>query len=108
MKIVSWLSQILIFLFLVSILSEGCAPHIREKPMYDYDKMDRVTERIHKKVESVLESCIEENDPVKISRYSRIDSVVVNEEKEHIDIYLNRFFSYIPFREKTQKKSIPR
>lgn len=104
MKIVTWLSQILFFLFLVSILSEGCAPHVREKPMYDYDKMDRVTERIHKKVESVLESCIEENDPVNISRYTRIDSVVVNEEKEHIDIYLNRFFAYMPFREENTKK----
>jgi hypothetical protein len=66
--------------------------------------MDRVTERIHKKIEAVLESCIEENDPIKISRYSRIDSVIVDEEKEHIDIYLNRSFAYMPFREDNTEK----
>ena len=64
------------------ILWQGCAVFISEKPRYDYDKMDGVTERLHKKVESFLESCINEGEPVKLSRYTRIDSVVVDEEKD--------------------------
>jgi len=104
MKIASYVFKSIIFLSLASFLSDGCAPHVKEKPLYDYDKMDSVTEGIHKKVESVLESCIEENEPIKISRYTRIDSVIVDEETEHADIYLNRFFAHIPLREENTKK----
>ena len=88
-------------LVIILIFLSGCAVFIKEKPKYDYDKMDRTTERIHKKVETFLENCIIEGNPVKISRYTRIDSLIVDEENEHVDIYLNRFFSFIPFREKT-------
>jgi hypothetical protein len=104
MKIGTFTFLSFIFISLVSRLFTGCAPHLKEKPLYDYDKMDSATEDIHKKVERVLEACIEENDPIKISRYTRIDSVVVNEKEEHADIYLNRFFTHMPLREENTKK----
>jgi len=104
MKIVYRLYQNFIFPLLIYFYFIGCAAHIKEKPSYDYEKMDSVTERIHKKIETVLESCIAENDPIKISRYTRIDSVVIDEEKEHIDIYLNRSFAHIPLREDNTQK----
>jgi hypothetical protein len=92
------------FLIFASYFFYGCAAHVREKQLYDYDKMDSATRNIHKKVEAVLESCIEKNDPIKISRYTRIDSVVVNEVNEHADIYLNRFFAQMPLREENTAK----
>jgi len=95
---------IIMFFSITAFLLHGCAPHVKEKPLYDYDKMDSTTESIHKKVESVLESCIEENDPIKISDYTRIDSVIVNKEKEHAHIYLNRYFAFMPLRKENTKK----
>jgi len=103
-KILSRFPQILFYIFPPILLIVSCAPHIKEKLPYDYENMDGVTERIHKKIESVLEKCIEENDPVRISRYTRIDSLIVDDEKEHIDIYLNPFFAYMPFREENTRK----
>ena len=88
----SFYHQILIILI---IFISGCAIFISEKPKYDYDKMDGPTERIHKKVEDFLDNCINEGSPVKTSRFTRIDSLIVDEESEHVDIYLNRFFSFL-------------
>ncbi len=82
------------------LLLTSCAVFVTEKPHYEYDKMDGTTERIHRKIEDFLESCIVNGSPVKLSKHTRIDSIVVDENREHIDIYLNRFFSFIPFREK--------
>ena len=95
MKKSSLYHQILI---VIMIIISGCAIFISEKPKYDYDKMDSPTERIHKKVEAFLDDCINEGNPVKISRFTRIDSLIVDEKNEHVDIYLNRFFSFLPFR----------
>jgi len=104
MKIVYQALQFYIYLILITKFIIGCSTYVKEKQLYDYEKMDGVTERIHKKIESVLEKFIEEKDPVKISRYTRIDSLIVNEDEEHIDVYLNRYFSYIPFREENTRK----
>ena len=94
MKIVSRALKFYIYLFLITQFIVGCTTYVKEKQLYDYEKMDGVTERIHKKIESVIEKFIEEKDPVKISRYTRIDSLIVNEDEEHIDIYLNLLFFY--------------
>ncbi|TFG95798.1 MAG: xanthan lyase, partial [Calditrichales bacterium] len=66
--------------------------------------MDRITERIHKKVESFLETCVNDGDPIPLSRFVRIDSLIVDEETEHLDIYLNRFFSHPAYREENIQK----
>lgn len=70
-----------------------------KKPVYDYSKMDSTTKKIHKRIEKFLEKCITEGDPVEIVSYTRIDSLKVDAQQEHVDIFLNRFFSFIPFRE---------
>ena len=80
----------------------GCTSQIKTR--YNYDLMDSETESLHKKVESVLESCIEENDPIKISRYTKIDSVIIDEKNEHADIYLNRYFAQRYLREEHTQK----
>jgi len=94
----------LLFLYLILIFINSCAPHIKDKPLYNYDEMDSATESMHKNVEAVLESCIQDNDPIKISRYTRIDSVIIDEENEHADIYLNHFFAHMPLREDSAQK----
>ena len=104
MKINYRVLQFSFFALLIVILLGGCIPHVKEIPQYDYDKMNAVTKRIHKKIECFLQSCIEEKDPVKISRFTRIDSVLVDEKNDHVDIYMNRFFSRIPFREENTRK----
>jgi hypothetical protein len=104
MKIGKRICFIIIFFLSLLLFLHGCAPHLKEKPLYDYDKMDSETESIHKKVEDVLESCISEHDPIKISRYTRIDSIIVDQRNEHADIYLNRFFAHMPLREDNTTK----
>jgi hypothetical protein len=94
----------LLILSLIFFFFNKCAPHIKDKPIYNYDEMDSATESMHKKVEAVLESCIQNNDPIKISRYTRIDSVIIDKENEHADIYLNRFFAHMPLREENTQE----
>ena len=81
------------------LLFTACGRQVVKKPVYNYAKMDKTTRSAHKRVEKFLKSCIEKKYPVKTIKVTRIDSVVVQKEKKHLDIYLNKFFAYIPFRE---------
>ena len=74
-----------------------------KKSAYDYSNMDRPTRLAHYRVEKFLENCIEDQDPVALSQYTRIDSVVIDREKDHIDVYFNRMLAHIPFREKNTR-----
>jgi len=77
----------------------ACGKQVIKKPVYDYTKMDKITKSAHEKVEKFLESCYEKQYPVKIPIVTKIDSVAVKKEEKHLDIYLNKFFAYIPLRE---------
>jgi len=88
---------VIILPFLLIIFA--CGKQVIKKPVYDYTKMDKTTKSAHKKVENFLESCYEKQYPVKIPIVTKIDSVVVKKEGKHLDIYLNKFFAYIPLRE---------
>ena len=103
MKIGDFLIRNFIFFLFILWIFSSCTSQLK-KTRYNYDHMDSDTESLHKKVEAVLESCIEEKDPITISRYTRIDSVTIDEENEHADIYLNRYFAQIPLREETVEK----
>jgi len=89
----------LIIVLYAGLYFHGCAIFKPEKAKYNYDQMDATTERLHKKVERFLEMCIVEGEPVKLSPYTRIDSLIVDEAHDHFDVYFNRFFAFIPFRE---------
>ncbi len=52
-------------------------------------------------VHEFLQSCISDSTPVAISRVSKIDTVIINEEKQTVEIFLNDDFGYIPFREES-------
>ncbi len=85
----------------VFILSTGtgCALFISRGPSYDYSDMDVVTARAHRRVERFVNNCVLDGDPVKLSTYTKIDSLVIDREQDTIDVYFNRFMGHIPMRE---------
>ncbi len=86
-------------LLILAIFSFSCSTLGLKKSKYDYSEMDRPTRLAHYRTEKFLESCIEDADPIQVSKYTRIDSLVFNRDKNHIDIYFNRILGHIPFRE---------
>jgi len=89
-----------IILFLIFLFINSCIPPSRIKNNYDYLKMDSQTKEVHQIFEVVLESCIKNDYPISISRYTKIDTIILSEKQKFIDIYLNRFFAFSPIREK--------
>jgi len=67
--------------------------------MYDYSKIEKPGRAAHKRVEKFINSCIYKKYPVEIPPKTRIEKVIVDKKLKHIDIYLDRFFSFIPFRQ---------
>jgi hypothetical protein len=85
-------------LFLLTGLT-GCSWFTTGGRPYDYSQMDIVTARAHRRAERFVKSCVEDGDPVKLSSFTRIDSLLVNYDTDTIDIYFNRYLSRIPLRE---------
>jgi len=83
----------------IFIILAGCAPFVYKQQKYVYSEMDWMTKTVHKRVQRFLNSCIEDRDPVAISSYTRIDSVIIDWDIKTIDIYINRYLADIPFRE---------
>jgi len=86
----------------VFILSAGtgCTLFISRGPSYDYSEMDIVTARAHRRAARFVNNCVFDGDPVKLSTYTRIDSLVMDREQDTIDVYFNRFLGHIPMRQK--------
>ncbi|MDD5765846.1 MAG: xanthan lyase [Candidatus Marinimicrobia bacterium] len=55
------------------------------------------------KTDQFLRVCRREKKPLDISPQTRIQNIVVDSEKKHIDIYFNSDFSIVPFREENVK-----
>ncbi|MCD6376612.1 MAG: hypothetical protein J7L94_13870 [Caldisericaceae bacterium] len=83
----------------------GCQPQLVKRiPGYDYTGLSKNEIKVHKKVEKFLQYASQTEIPVKIFPGTRIDSVKVDEQAKTIHIYLNKSFSYIPFREKNVRQ----
>ncbi|RKY55748.1 MAG: xanthan lyase, partial [Candidatus Neomarinimicrobiota bacterium] len=82
------------------LLFFGCAMIAVQKRGYDYSKIEKPGRAAHKRVEKFINSCIYKKYPVEIPPKTRIEKVIVDKKLKHIDIYLDRFFSFIPFRQK--------
>ena len=88
------------FIFLIlPLLLISCFTTLPSRFKYDYTKMDNKTKEIHKIFEVVLDSCITNNYPLNISSYTKIDTIILNENQKYIDVHLNRFFAFSPIRE---------
>jgi hypothetical protein len=90
----------IIFLFIIPFIIISCIPPNFPGHHYDYSKMDSRTKEIHQIAEVILDSCIYHDYPISISRYTKIDTIIFDEQQKYIDIYLNRFFAFSPIREK--------
>ena len=66
---------------------------------YDYRPYTKSEKLIHKKVERFLLKCYRERRPVAILPQTRITKVRFDTQKRQIDVYLNGYFAYQPFRE---------
>ena len=76
----------------------GCSWFTSGGRPYDYSKMDIVTARAHRRVERFVKSCVQDGDPVKLSSFTRIDSLIIDYGTDTIDVYFNSFLSRIPLR----------
>jgi hypothetical protein len=88
-----------ISILLLSLIGFSCTTLGLKKAQYDYSEMDRPTRLAHYRVEKFLMSCIQDGDPVKTSRYTKIDSLKINYDEDHIEVYFNRFLAHVPYRE---------
>ncbi len=78
----------------------SCAPRVALKgPRYTYKGMNSITRKAHKRVEKFVAFVQKTGTPFKLPPTVRIDSVVVNRPQKTLRVYMNRPFSYIPFRE---------
>ncbi len=88
-------------LLLLLLLLFACHPKlIKRGPVYDYTGLSKDEIKVHKKVEKFLQLASATQKPIKIFSGTRIDSVKVNNQQKQIYIYLNKPFSFVPFREK--------
>ncbi len=94
-----------IFTIVSIILLISCQPKlVKRVPVYDYTGLSKNEIKVHKKVEKFLQYASHTGIPVKIFPGTRIDSVRVDERIKAIRIYLNKPFSFIPFREKNVRQ----
>jgi hypothetical protein len=93
--------KIRLTLFLIVLLLLGACASIRpvSEDVYDFKTMDRETRRIVLRTETFLKSFYTDEIPAWIGGQTKVDSVIVDEKKGEIHIYLNRSFSFFPYRE---------
>ncbi len=97
----------LCFIALAAIvfLLAACQPKLlRKAPVYDYGGMTKKEIKIHKKVEKFLLLSAQKEKPVKIFPGTRIDSIRLDEKNKRIGVFLNKRFSFVPFREETVRQ----
>ena len=87
------------FLLVLILILSGCAPTFVEKQLYDYSKMDKMTRHAYMQVDKFLQTCINKKYPVEIVEHTRIDTILIDQQKQHLNIYLNNWFKTIPFRQ---------
>ncbi|MEA1986926.1 MAG: fibronectin type III domain-containing protein [Candidatus Marinimicrobia bacterium] len=79
----------------------GCATVGEKKVEEEYQiaKLSPETINSYFEVQKFLDGCINNSDPIKIIANSKIDTIIVNDNKKNIKIKFNNHFSYIAFRE---------
>lgn len=96
--------RVLIAAFTILAILSGCAATKPSEGEYDYRSMNRKTRIAHQRAEEFLRQAISHEDPVRIIRHARIDSVVLDRKAKQLGIYFNDWFGAVPFREETVAK----
>ena len=86
--------SISLLLFLVACSSSG-----PKKDGIDYSNMDRTTRKAYQGVDRFLDANTSQESRLKLNRYTRLDTIIVEKEKQQLHIYFNRNFADIPIRE---------
>jgi hypothetical protein len=91
--------SIFIFLIYVAFII-SCQPEwIKKAPKYDYTSLTEMEIDAYKAAEAFLYFAVNEAKPLPLHPKTKIDSIKIINKK--IYIFLNQYFSYIPFREET-------
>ncbi|MBT3228931.1 MAG: xanthan lyase [Candidatus Marinimicrobia bacterium] len=96
------ISQKFLTLLFVSFLIT-CTSSKPGKTRYDYSNMDRVTRKAHQSVEQFLDSSTKEDSHLRLDKYTRIDTIIINSDSKQIEVHFSRNFANIPVREKLVK-----
>jgi len=97
MKIFSTL--VLVTVFLLS----GCAHVITVQNGYDYASMDRLTKKVHKRVERFITKSLDGDHPFVFPAGTKIKSVFVDKTSKTIVIDFSPEFAFMPMRLHTEK-----
>jgi len=91
--------KLILFLSFIAFFI-ACQPEwVKKAPSYDYTGMDEQTRELHRSVEEFLWFSAQNEYPVAVPLGTRIDSIRIDAQARHIQIDLNKAFSFLPFRE---------
>ena len=79
---------------------------ISNKPVstdYDYSSMDRTTKKAYQSVERFLATNTKADSPLRLNKYTKIDTIIVDSDSRQLQIHFNRNFANIPIRENVVK-----
>ncbi|MDD5583376.1 MAG: fibronectin type III domain-containing protein [Candidatus Marinimicrobia bacterium] len=96
--------SLLIFTLFILIFS-GCATvSSLSKEDYDVKEMDKETKRIIVRTEKFLKKATLPEVPPTLRQITKVDSVWYDKDAQIMKIYLNDYFSYIPYRQESVEK----
>lgn len=96
------LYQKLLTIFFVSFLIT-CTSSKPGKSSYDYTNMDRSTKKAYRAVEQFIQSSIQPDSPIRLNKYTKIDTIIIDSYFKQLEIHFNRNFGNIPMREEIVK-----
>jgi len=89
----------LLLLFILMMLF-GCHPKMIIKgPKYDYSHMEKRIVQIHKKIERFVYAAVTTERPLALPPATRIDSIIIDDQKQMVRIDFSKHFSFTPLRE---------
>jgi len=80
------------------LLISGCSIFRPFQSDYDLSGMSREKRRAFVKVEQFLNKNYSDDSPIQVPPGTRIDSIKLKTSRRTLDIYLNKYFSFRPFR----------
>ncbi len=88
----------------ILILMSSCASIFGPSLPPSVCKLDPKTRHAYRGVTQFLDRCISEGYPVSVVKFAKIDTLIVHEDTQHIDIYFNNWFECVPYREENTRQ----
>ena len=84
------------FLLLILIACSSSKPG---RSNYDTSKMDRTTRKAFEGVDRFLDANTASDSPLKLSKHTKIDTIIIYPDSKQLEIHFDRDFANIPMRE---------